>query len=161
MPPPKPTAERIEYTKELFRELLRNRTQKHLASELGVDQSRVSAAVNDGRIGQKPLLAAAKLAGRPHNEALPLLLGKSAGVERILRSYALERLQDTKITPWRDGLTLEAITWWQIESQVTTEIAIQIQVELERVRRHALLLIERDTWKTRALDASKKNDATE
>lgn len=57
-----------EYAQSIFRELLATRSQRELARELEINQSRVSSALNTGRLAPQTLLAAAKLAGRPDEE---------------------------------------------------------------------------------------------
>lgn len=66
MPPRPPSKKRIEFTKEVFRELFdrdEGLSQRDLAEVLGLDQSQVSVAVNSGRLGPKSLRKAAKAAG--------------------------------------------------------------------------------------------------
>jgi|GEM_PF-3428904 len=57
-----------DYVQSIFRELLATRSQRELARELGINQSRVSSALNTGRLAPQTLLDAAKLAGRPDEE---------------------------------------------------------------------------------------------
>lgn len=67
---------RSEFTKEVFAELLKTRTQKELGNELGVDQSRVSAAKSEGKIGLSTLRKAAILAGRTPEEVVAVVWGE-------------------------------------------------------------------------------------
>ncbi|MBK6463128.1 MAG: hypothetical protein IPF92_19295 [Myxococcales bacterium] len=56
------------YVREVFAELLRSRSQRELAHELDVHQSRVSTALNVGRVAPETLERAAALAGRSPEE---------------------------------------------------------------------------------------------
>jgi plasmid maintenance system antidote protein VapI len=57
-----------DYVRVIFAELLATRSQRDLARELEINQSRVSTALNTGRLAPDTLWKAAKLAGRSEEE---------------------------------------------------------------------------------------------
>lgn len=67
-----------DYAKAVFAELLATRSQRTLARELDLHQSRISTALNEGRVSPESLRRAAGMAGRAAEE-VETVLKEAAG----------------------------------------------------------------------------------
>ncbi|HRG95642.1 MAG TPA: hypothetical protein PLR99_05280 [Polyangiaceae bacterium] len=89
-----------DYAKAVFAELLATRSQRTLARELDLHQSRISTALNEGRVSPESLRRAAGMAGRASEEVEAVLkesvgpLFDSGSLDRPHRRAPRERLPD-------------------------------------------------------------------
>ena len=78
-----------DYVRGIFAELLATRSQRELARELEINQSRVSTALNTGRLAPDTLWKAAKLAGRSEEDVRQHLRRTVAKREPRIRGMGL------------------------------------------------------------------------
>lgn len=91
-----------DYVRAVFADLLATRSQRELAAELEINQSRVSSALNTGRLAPDTLWKAARLAGRSEDDVRQHLR-RTVGV-------AVKREQKSPTSPGvRSSLTMAGV----------------------------------------------------
>ncbi len=99
MPAPLKLAQR-QFAREVFTELLKERTQKELADLLDCDQSRISMGANEGRVGEGVLYRAAKLAGRTEAQIEAAFGVTGKRTKKTARYAGYEQAVEANPTRW-------------------------------------------------------------
>ena len=143
---------RVRYTRELIAELLKDRSQRELASLTGVPQSRISDASGSGRMSTRNLLRLAKFAGRPPEDVYAFLAEearpdaaemarevdatatgtKGESNEAVVRRLAFEAIP----ARYRDAVPHLLRAWHVEPSNLEPTQILEIADELDRAGRY-------------------------